>query len=53
MRHRRQTHPRPRITYTARFPYLLSHWTAAKESLFDLSREELETFAALINEAQK
>ena len=36
-----------------KFSYFLWHWTAANESLFDLSREDLQTFKLLVNEANK
>lgn len=36
-----------------KFPYLLWHWTAATESLFDLTKDELRTFGLLVDEANK
>jgi hypothetical protein len=36
-----------------KFSAWLWHWTAAKESLFDLSKEDLHMFKLLVLEASK
>lgn len=36
-----------------KFAYYLWHWTAATESLFDLTKDELRTFKLLVDEASK